>query len=165
MKEIDSKRNPAHEDDGFVNREGTINKVVSQLRENPKYKSFSDEQLVIVAEAYLIEKSEEYFHNSFSGPLPPPESLNGYERILPGSATRILKMAEQNAENRLSLNNKIVESDILRSNRGQVLGFVLSIFFIVAAIGCAYLNQPFPATILGVGGFSSIVSIFVLGRK
>jgi len=74
-------------------------------------------------------------------------------------------MAEENANSRRALNNKIVEADIKRANRGQILGFILSLVFIGAAILCAYLDQPFPASILGIGGFSSIISIFVLGKK
>jgi len=142
--------------------EKSIEKIISHLKENPKLKNFDEEQLYAIAREFIV--SEQYY-SSFSGPLPPPATLEGYENILPGAADRIIKMAEQNANTRLSLDNKIVESDIKRSKKGQYLGFILSVLFIGAAILCAYLNQPFPASVLGVGGFSSIISIFVLGKK
>ena len=37
---------------------------------------------------------------SFSGPLPPPEVLEHYERIAPGTAERLLAMAESQSAHR-----------------------------------------------------------------
>lgn len=33
--------------------------------------------------------------SEYSGPIPPPNIIKGYEQVLPGSADRILKMAEK----------------------------------------------------------------------
>lgn len=38
--------------------------------------------------------------SEFSGPLPPPSIMKGYEDIVPGSADRILSMAENQAKHR-----------------------------------------------------------------
>ncbi len=70
----------------------------------------------------------------FAGPLPHPAILKEYEKTLPGAADRVLKMNEANATNRHILNDKIVNDDNKRSGRGQILGFILSILFIGAAI-------------------------------
>jgi len=142
-----------------------VGEVVEDLKKNPKFKDFTPEQLRAVAETAVVEIRQEIHEQSFSGPLPPPSVYGQYEQILEGAADRILILAEKNAEHRKEMNSKIVNADIKRSLIGQILGFILSIFFIGAAIYCAYLNQPFPASVLGVGGFSSIISIFVLGRK
>lgn len=34
----------------------------------------------------------------YSGPVPPPDVLRGFEQIVPGSAERILTMAEENGK-------------------------------------------------------------------
>jgi len=34
----------------------------------------------------------------FSGPVPHPQILQGYDQIIPGAAERILRMAEEDAE-------------------------------------------------------------------
>ena len=44
--------------------------------------------------------------SKYSGPIPPPETLEGYERLLPGAAERILTMAEQNAATIRDINTK-----------------------------------------------------------
>lgn len=145
--------------------EVSIDEIVDHFKANPKLKGFSNEQLKTFAEVCILEKREEYFESSFVGPLPPPSYLEGYERTLKGAANRILGMAEYSAKKRIETNIKIVDHDIKRANRGLILGFALSIVFIGAAILCAYFKQPFPAIVLGIGGFSSIVSLFVTGRK
>ena len=38
--------------------------------------------------------------SSFSGPIPPPNIIKGYEEILPGSADRIIAMAENQSKHR-----------------------------------------------------------------
>lgn len=48
-------------------------------------------------EAYLIAQE---IRSEFSGPLPHPEILARYEEILPGAATRIFEMAEEQAIHR-----------------------------------------------------------------
>lgn len=138
-----------------------VEEVVDELKKKPSLKDLSEEQLRDIARVSIVEVRQEIF----SGPLPPPSLLAAYENIIPGCADRIIKMSEANANSRLTINDKIVTSDIKRSNRGQVLGFVLSIIGIGAAVFCAYLKQPLPASLLGVGGLSTIISIFVLNRK
>ena len=167
MKKIVRKGDKNHAQDDARSELGVVNleEIVEDLKKNPEFKNFSDEQLKTVAEAVSVEIRQEIFSSSFSGPLPPPAAYGHYEQILPGAADRILAMAEDNADDRSEINTKIVNSDIKRSGLGQILGFILSILFIGASIACAYLNQPFPASVLGIGGFSSIISIFVLGKK
>lgn len=46
-------------------------------------------------------------HTQFSGPLPPPALLAEFERVLPGSAERILQLAEGHARDAWS-NNRAV---------------------------------------------------------
>ena len=44
--------------------------------------------------------------SEFSGPLPPPNIIKGYEDILPGAADRILSMAENQAKHRQEIEKK-----------------------------------------------------------
>ena len=47
---------------------------------------------------------------SWSGPLPPPKVLEAYDRLVPGAAERIMKMAEQQSEHRRGLEKTVVEA-------------------------------------------------------
>ncbi len=68
----------------------------------------------------------------YSGPLPPPFIIEGYERVLPGSADRILKMAENQAEHRQSLETKVISSNILNEKLGLIFGLLLAVGFLTA---------------------------------
>lgn len=52
---------------------------------------------------------------SYSGPLPPADQIRAYEEALPGSADRILAMAERQQEHRLALEKVTVNEAALRS--------------------------------------------------
>ena len=60
----------------------------------------SDERREIIAREISLTKS---------GPLPDPEDFKKYEEVLPGSANRIMEMAEKNQQHRMNL--EIVEQE------------------------------------------------------
>lgn len=63
-------------------------------------------------------------HQSFSGPLPRPEDFAEYDRVLPGAADRILKMAENQATHRQGLERRALSGDLFKSMMGTVLGYI-----------------------------------------
>ena len=108
----------------------------------------------------------------WSGPLPPPGTLAAYETALPGSAERILSMAEAEAEHSRALEREQVRSEIslttaeiASERRGVWLGFVLAVF--VIAISAYLMVSGFVG--IGIGlisvGLISLVSLFIYGRN
>jgi uncharacterized membrane protein len=45
---------------------------------------------------------------SYSGPLPLPQQLQGYEEIVPGAADRIIRMAEKQSAHRIEIESKVI---------------------------------------------------------
>ncbi len=74
-----------------------------------------------------IEKRFTAVATSFSGPLPPPNILEGYEKIIPGAADRIITMAEKQSNHRQSLENIIIRSNTRNESIGMWLAFILTI--------------------------------------
>lgn len=108
----------------------------------------------------LIER-----HPSFSGPLPPPEILKRFDEVIPGSAERIIKMAEGQFAHRTELERKVIASDISRSRLGQILGFIIAVVgLICSAIISIYGNQ-IAGTILGISTLGSLVGVFMYGSR
>lgn len=62
---------------------------------------------------------------SFSGPLPPPEYLDAYEKTLPGAPDRILVMAEKQVDHRIDVEKTIVKKKFNQSTLGQIIGAIL----------------------------------------
>ena len=75
----------------------------------------------------------------FSGPIPPPEILGGYESIQTGAADRIIKMAEEQAHHRQKIEKTVIERETTNDMLGTILGFVL-LSFLIALGGYLVVN-------------------------
>jgi uncharacterized membrane protein len=74
---------------------------------------------------------------NYSGPLPPPEALQKYDQVLPGTASRIIRMAESQHAHRQELEKTIVASNAFSQKVGLILGFVVAMTAIVGGIWLA----------------------------
>lgn len=101
---------------------------------------------------------------SHSGPLPAPETVSEYDTIIPNGAERIMKMAENQQNHRITMENKIVSSQTSLNNKGQIFGLVIGL----AGIGCgtflAAIGQGTVGGIIASGTVVSLVSVFVIGK-
>jgi len=81
-------------------------------------------------------------HASFSGPIPPPTVLEGYDRIIPGAAERILVMAEADAKHQQEIELAALEAADREVRRGQIFGFTIGVLALVSSVialhGIAY---------------------------
>ncbi len=101
----------------------------------------------------------------YSGPLPPPEVLKRFDEIVPGSAERIITMAEEQSIHRKNLEKQVIYSDISRSKWGQILGFVIAIVGLGVSGVVAIYGNAIAGSIIGVGTLASLVSVFMYGSK
>jgi uncharacterized membrane protein len=79
---------------------------------------------------------------TFRSPLPPPELMSEWERILPGSADRILSLTEGQSTHRQSLETITIRSDGRKSVAGIVCGTFLGTLVIALAAYMTYLGSP-----------------------
>ncbi len=86
----------------------------------------------------------------FSGPLPHPEIMAGYEQVLPGSADRILTRAENQQRHRHELDSAALKSEIRMELLGWISGTVVTIIVLVGSIWLLSIGQS-------VVGFAGIV--------
>ena len=103
---------------------------------------------------------------SFTGPLPHPDTLRKYNDIVPDAALRILGMAEEESKHRHAIERlateanvasqeKQIEIAIIQTNKtyrsdmlGQVFGVMVSLFSIGGSIYLAINNQSWVAVAL-----------------
>ena len=102
---------------------------------------------------------------SFSGPLPPPNHLEHYEKVLPGAAERIFKMAENQSLHRRNLETKVVDSGISDSKKGLWFGLLIGLSGFLLVGYCAYLGFQLLAGIIGALDLGSLVGVFVYGSN
>jgi uncharacterized membrane protein len=102
---------------------------------------------------------------AFAGPLPPPSILEGYERILPGSAERIIKMAEIQAAHRQDIERKVIASGISNSGRGITFALIIALAALFSAMVCIILGREISGSFLGLGGLGGLVATFITGTQ
>jgi len=90
--------------------------------------------------ASLVSASASKYEH-FEGPMPPPQLLAHYESICPGSADRMLKMAEQEADHRRKTETTIVDAQIQYNNKqfaearcGQMCALVITLAAIAGGV-------------------------------
>lgn len=100
----------------------------------------------------------------FSGPMPPPKVLAAYEQCIPGSADRILAMAEKEQDFRHTTTKDAIAETQSSDTRGKRYALAVVLIMSVAAVICAALDQPWVAGVLGGGTLASLVAAF-LGQQ
>ncbi len=100
----------------------------------------------------------------FSGPLPHPEVMKGYEQCLPGAAERILAMTEKQVEHRVSIEAKVIDSHIHQAKWGMYIGAFVCLAAIVAGSITAVLGQTQAGAAIAVGPTVALSSVFIWGQ-
>lgn len=98
------------------------------------------------------------------GCLPSPEILKEYERIEPGSTSRIFELAEKQAQHRMELEKNLIRNELKRVLFGQVLAFVILILFVATGIFIAlnYENKNVSSILLiSFGGIPIILNFII----
>ena len=96
---------------------------------------------------------------SFSGPLPPPAMYSEYERALPGSAERILAMAEKEQNHRIAWEETALGTSVRETKLGQWFGFAIAVACIGAAMFLA-VNEHDVVAVIALG----ISAVGLVGR-
>lgn len=143
------------------------NRTLAARDENRPSPPQGQPSLANVSTRIIAEKT-----TSYSGPIPSPEILLGYERALPGLAERIIRMAEQETAHRHKTEKDIIaiqEKDMKEARsevrRGQHYAFVLCLAAITLGAGAIFAGHDTAGATLGTVGLGSLVTAFVVGRK
>lgn len=101
----------------------------------------------------------------FSGPIPPPDIIRGYEEIVPGAADRIITMAEKQSDHRQRMEEIMIQAESRDGLLGIVFAFALGLgCIIVAAIIVILVPKSAGAifgSLLGITGIGSIIVTFI----
>ena len=109
---------------------------------------------------------------SRKGPIPSPEDFAGYEATLPGSAHRILLMAEKQSAHRQQLENQVISNDTLlikmdsrNSILGVIYGFVIGLAAIIGGVFLVWKGHPWSGGLVNVTAIGGLVLAFITGIK
>lgn len=102
--------------------------------------------------------------NQFSGPLPHPQILAQYELALPGSADRIIRMAEENGRHRRQMEELVVSKSFAEARVGQALAAFISIAAMGITGWLVYSGHRIEGTILGGATLALIITAILKVR-
>lgn len=77
----------------------------------------------------------------FVGPLPDPQTLQGYEQACRGAANRIIKMAENQSEHRQKIEDKVISSNVKNERTAMFLSFILTGGLAIIGAGLLVLDK------------------------
>ena len=118
----------------------------------------------------LVAVQAEYY-----GPLPPPQMLEQYERIHPGTAQCIVQRFVDEAKHRQSIERSVVDSGVQRNaatadyaRSGQRFAFILGLVGLLGGTTAAMFSPTETGQWVGgiIGGttLAGLVSAFIVGR-
>ena len=97
----------------------------------------------------------------FSGPLPPADELEKYERVFPGAAERIIAMAERESSHR----HASVDNEYKEASRGQIYAVIIGALAIICGTIAGVSGAQWTGSVIaGIGG-AGLVSAFIRGRR
>lgn len=118
----------------------------------------------VIAERVAREAAEtivsRFSADFYAGPVPHPEILAGIERVSPGAANRIIRMAEIEQGHR----HAIAERRLAITERGQRFGLTIGLAGLAVALVLGLWGAPWVAGIIGTIDLVGLVGIFVAGR-
>ena len=98
---------------------------------------------------------------AFSGPIPMPDVLRDYERVLPGLAERIVRWTEDEASQRRTVERSLVQL----SWGGLWSALLLALTTIVGGMLLAWYGRNVVGVIGVVGALAGLVIVFLAGQR
>lgn len=147
-KSVATTKPPSNSDDLRTEIERQIGSLVGQSQRD---------QIVTRMTMLLSEQ--------FSGPIAHPRHLRAYEEILPGSAERIVQMAEDAQDHNRKMEAKIVNASVWENKAGMVLGFTALLVLIGLAFWAGMEGNNILAGILLTSGLLGAATTLIRGWK
>ena len=101
----------------------------------------------------------------FSGPLPPADALEKYERVSPGAAERIFAMAETQGHHRRELEKFLVDNECKQASKGQNCAVTLGALAIVSGAIAGILGAQWTGSVIGGLVVVGLVYASIRGRR
>ena len=101
---------------------------------------------------------------TWTGPLPSPEQLKQFDTVLPGSAERILRMAEQEGEHSRTLQTTALTETTSAQRRGQYFAALTVVCGVSSSVLLALMGHDAVAAILAGTTLTTIVLAFLQSR-
>jgi uncharacterized membrane protein len=112
-----------------------------------------------------LVSTETILSTTHSGPIPNPEIIAGYEKVLSGSADRIIKMAEKEQDQRHKLQS-VAQGHLAKITfLGQILAFLMGLSGIAGGVFLAMHDKPVSGFGVFITSLGTLVGLFLVDRR
>ncbi len=132
---------------------GPVDVVPAQF--GPRAEQVAMPQMLALVQAQLHQ------HNML---LPPPEILERYEALIPGSAARLMAQVEKQGEHRRALETTAVNAGHRNQLAGTIAGGVVCSGVLVVAALAAVNGQALAAVLMVALVIVALAGVFVTGK-
>jgi uncharacterized membrane protein len=101
----------------------------------------------------------------WTGPLPPPEALEKYNRSIPNGAERIVAMAEKEQGHRIEYEKLGLSASIIEARIGQIIGAIICVGAVAGSIYAASIGAQFFAIAILSIPLLGIIKAFMRPRE
>lgn len=113
----------------------------------------------------LIERKLEISNSElFTGPLPHPDILKGYEEVDESFPDRIFKLTEKDQEHRSDLENYVVRENFKLNNLGMWFALTIVILSMLAGTFLLYNNKDVAGLTTMFTPLIGIIGAFIYGK-
>lgn len=102
---------------------------------------------------------------SFTGPLPPPEILEGYKASYPQAPEIIFGELVKQGEHRRGLEQTAIRRQEVRADRGQIFALVIVLAVLGVALFAIREGQGWVAVALFGSALVGVVALFIFGTR
>lgn len=101
----------------------------------------------------------------YSGPLPMPEDLEKYDKVVPGAAERIISMAEKEMKHRHD-NDDFIARNIVRTTYISIFfAFVSVVILSGLTFFALYKGYDKVAGAIAVGSIAAVAGVFIFFKR
>ena len=98
------------------------------------------------------------------GPIPPPETMQKYDQILPGAAERIIAMAEKEQTYRHGIITKDIDLETKTRLRGLNYAFILAILSLLITAFLLFTGKYISGSVIAGATLVLIITAFINGK-
>lgn len=102
---------------------------------------------------------------TYSGPLPHPSILDGYEKVVPGSARTIIDQFVAQSQHRMAMEARVIKGDAFRATIGVWMAGAISLLSIAAGCFLVWQGKELVGSLFGGIPLGTIVFAFIYGTR
>jgi uncharacterized membrane protein len=111
-----------------------------------------------------VQQNSIQVQQTFTGPLPHPSILEGYDKVLPGAAERIIAMAESDMRHQQKIEQEAIRVTGCQIKRGQTYAFWLAVIAFACCLGALFMGSETVAGIIAGTTIGGLITAFVVGK-